>query len=118
MTPEELLRAIFGGGAMVCMARCESCQWGQHPGGDHRWAGQDDIDHAVAIGKPETAEGICGCDCTREPEVEPEPPEDVELVSIDGPPCHLCGAAGACGYDPEGRPYIHASWGEDEAVWV
>ena len=107
----ELLRAIFGGGAMVCLARCEPCQWGQCPGGDHPWAGQEDIDHAAATGQ--SAEGRCGCPCTQDPPVEPEP-DSVVLVSIDGPPCHLCGAAGACGYDPEGRPYIHASWDEDE----
>jgi hypothetical protein len=110
----DLLRAIFGApGAMVCLTRCVSCQFGDCPGGDHRWADQDDINHAISIGKPETAEGRCGCDCVKDPPIEPEP-EPVVLVSIDGPPCHLCGAPGACGYDAEGRPYIHASWDEDE----
>lgn len=112
----ELLRAIFGGGAVVCYAKCVPCQFGQCPGGDHCWADQDDLDHALAIGKPETAEGRCGCPCARGPELEqaPEDYDPVEHLSLDGVPCHLCGEAGACGYDDEGRPYIHASWDEDE----
>lgn len=109
---------VQAGTVMVCLARCWECMCAQCPGGEHRWADQDDIDHAVIIGKPESAEGICGCHCTKGPVLdEPEPP-DIEEVSIDGPPCHLCGAAGACGYDPEGRPYIHASWDEDEVESV
>lgn len=100
-------------GAVVCYAKCWPCSHGQCPGGDHRWADAEDIEHAVSIGKPETAEGRCGCPCATGPALD-DAPEDVETVSIDGPPCHLCGAEGACGYDPEGRPYIHASWDEDE----
>lgn len=104
------------GVAGIHYARCWECMLAQCPGGEHRWACDEDIEHAVKIGKPETAEGRCACHCYDEPERQDEPPEpnDIERVSIDGPPCHLCGAPGACGYDPEGRPYIHASWDEDE----
>lgn len=113
----ELLRAIFGGGALVCLARCEPCQWGQHPGGEHPWAGPEDLAHAAATGQ--SADGVCGCDCTREAAVEETDEPAVEFVPIDGPPpCHLCGADGACGYDDEGRPYIHASWDEDDTEEV
>lgn len=109
----DLLRAVMSG-AMVCLTRCWPCMCGQCPGGDHRWADEADIEHAVSIGKPETAEGRCGCPCTTGPVLDEAPDEDVELVSIGGPPCPACGAAGACGYDAEGRPYIHTSWDEDE----
>lgn len=103
-------------GVMVCLAKCSPCTFGQCPGGEHRWAEAEDLEHATSIGRPETAEGICGCPCAKGPVLDdgPDRPDVVELVSLDGPPCHLCGAAGACGYDPEGRPYIHASWDEDE----
>lgn len=114
----ELLRAIFGKpGAVFCPTKCEPCQWGQCPGGDHPWAGADDQAHAEATGR-QPYEGRCGCPCTDEPEREVEPPDNVETVSIDGVPCHLCGAAGACGYDDLGRPWIHAGWDEDETELV
>lgn len=114
MSTESDLTFASAGVAGVHYARCWDCMTMQCPGGQHRWACQEDIYHAVSIGKPESAEGRCGCPCYDEPEREVEPEPDIEQVSIDGPPCHLCGAPGACGYDPEGRPYIHASWDEDE----
>lgn len=101
-------------GAIVCYAKCVACQTLQCPGGDHRWADQDDILHAISIGDPASANGRCGCPCAKGPVLEEPEPPDIDEVSIDGPPCHLCGAPGACGYDAEGRPYIHASWDEDD----
>ncbi len=35
---------------------------------------------------------------------------------LDMPPCPECGAAGACGYDQDGRPMIHATPIEDGAT--
>ncbi len=41
-----------------------------------------------------------------------EPPEQEVTV---GDPCRVCGSPGACGYDSEGLPLIHADgWNEDE----
>jgi hypothetical protein len=76
MTPHELLQAISGGDAVVCWTKCEPCQWGRCPGGEHGWAGAEDLAHAQAHGQS---------------------------------------ADGACGYDQDGRPYIHSSWDEDES---
>src|SRR5271163_1101947 len=39
-------------------------------------------------------------------DVEPDYDIDNEDLAI-GPPCEECGASGACGYDTEGRAYIH-----------
>lgn len=36
-------------------------------------------------------------------------------LSLVTEPCEVCGANGACGYDSEGRPMIHATQGEDES---
>jgi hypothetical protein len=117
-TPEEAAALVtWPNGAVICYAKCAACQFQQCPGGEHRWADGDDIEHAESIGRPETAEGTCGCPCAKGPVVELEPP-DIDEVSLDGPPCHLCGAPGACGYDAEGRPYIHASWDEDDTEEV
>lgn len=37
-----------------------------------------------------------------------EPEDDVEVLSIGGTPCPVCGCSGECGVDTEGRPMIHA----------
>lgn len=34
-------------------------------------------------------------------------------AAVSSPPCTLCGASGACGWDSEGRPMIHAISEED-----
>jgi hypothetical protein len=38
---------------------------------------------------------------------------DVPPSSLDADPCVLCGEAGACGWDLEGRPLIHAISNDD-----
>jgi len=101
----------------IHFARCDYCMYGQCPGGDHRWANDDDIAHAASIGRPETAEGRCGCPCAEGPvlETEPDGPDLDEPVPLDARPCSICGETGPCGYDPEGRPLIHANgWDEDD----
>ncbi len=37
---------------------------------------------------------------------EPEPTDEDKLAIAE--PCPECGSEGACGYDDEGRPMIHA----------
>ena len=37
-------------------------------------------------------------------------------VAIRATPCPVCGEAGACGYDSEGRALIHAVGDDDEEV--
>lgn len=102
--------------AIVCYTRCWPCMTGQHPGGEHPWADDDDVRHAYSIGKPESARGICGCYCTKMPPHEEEPPDlDEPPTSLDADPCPLCGEAGACDYDAEGRPLIHALNDGDDA---
>lgn len=51
-------------GITICYAKCEPCQFGDHftPPERHRWAGQDDIEHAANTGQPEPT-GNCGCWC-------------------------------------------------------
>jgi hypothetical protein len=41
---------------------------------------------------------------------------DVDVAVADSP-CAECGEAGACAYDAEGRPLIHATWlAEDDTT--
>lgn len=39
---------------------------------------------------------------------EPDFDHDPEVPAI-GTICEVCGSDGACGYDPEGRPWIHCT---------
>lgn len=95
------------------LARCWPCITGQHPGGDHRWADSEDIAHAASIGKPESAEGVCGCRCVNEPEQDgPDEPPDYMPLAIGT--CYTCGAEGACAYDEQGRALIHADGAEED----
>lgn len=101
------------GQVRVHYARCEPCMWGQHDGGQHGWAGPEDIAHATKTGQPDPTGRPCACYCTKEPHCEPEPPE-FEDESLNATPCEVCGESGACDYDAEGRPLIHAQEGNDE----
>jgi hypothetical protein len=50
-------------------------------------------------------------------DVLPEPdydPEDYEVHGIIPTPCPECGVTGPCGYDPDGRAYIHVTEESDE----
>ena len=40
------------------------------------------------------------------PMIEAE--SEIEVLSIDGAACTVCGSSGPCAYDAEGRPLIHA----------
>jgi hypothetical protein len=46
---------------------------------------------------------------------DPEPEFDSDYDGIADLPCATCGEPGACGYDAEGRPMIHAVWLEDDS---
>ncbi|MFJ3839430.1 hypothetical protein ACIPY6_28540 [Streptomyces sp. NPDC090054] len=64
---EALVAALNGQGpAIICYAKCDACQWGQHydEPTPHPWAGSDDIEHAAATGQPEPT-GNCGCYCAQ-----------------------------------------------------
>lgn len=39
---------------------------------------------------------------------------DLDQTTNQDKPCPLCGELGACGYDADGRPLLHALDGEDE----
>ena len=103
------------GAVRVHYARCESCMLGQHDGGPHGWAGPEDIAHAKATGQPDPTDQPCGCRCTSEPSREPEGPEDPDFESVTPTACGVCGEAGACGYDAEGRALIHPTEEDDDA---
>lgn len=45
---------------------------------------------------------------------DPEPPEWIDMVTIDMAPCPVCGERGACAVDAEGRVLIHAVDEDDE----
>ena len=47
----------------------------------------------------------------REGDDEPEP----EPESTDSAPCSICGEPGACAYDDDGLPLIHALPSEDDS---
>jgi hypothetical protein len=47
-----------------------------------------------------------------EPDFDDMEPTDEELRR---PPCEVCGSIGACGYDTEGLPLIHAIAPDDES---
>lgn len=105
-----------GPSGIVHYARCWSCITRQCPGGDHRWADDEDIAHAISIGQPESANGVCGCQCAEGPVLEVTEPEYVDIDpadALDLTPCPECGASGACGYDADGRALIHALNDED-----
>jgi len=108
---DDLTFASFGV-AGVHFAHCWPCMLGQHPGGWHTWADTEDMEHAAKTGQPNPSTAVCGCDCRlRDPEPEPEYDSD---EFGDNLPCAECGEVGACGYDAEGRPMIHATWLDDD----
>jgi hypothetical protein len=39
---------------------------------------------------------------------------ELDLGTYQNQPCRVCGGLGACGYDEEGRPLIHATESSDE----
>lgn len=42
------------------------------------------------------------------------PGSGMVVISDHVSPCPLCGEWGACGYDPEGRPMVHAFYDAEE----
>lgn len=98
--------ASIGPAGITHYARCEPCMYGSCPGGWHSWAGPEDVEHAAKTGQVHPGAKRCACDCATGPVIEQDGP-DIELESLTVEPCPLCGAAGACAYDAEGRPMIH-----------
>jgi hypothetical protein len=109
------------GVAGVHYARCWACMYGDHfpvPTW-HSWAGREDVEHARVTGQADPSDRRCACPCVDDAEfceanASPEGP-DVGFVSLDAVPCGVCGEGGACGYDDEGRPLIHAQWEDDDS---
>ena len=62
---DEIAAAIANGDAIVCYAKCESCQFGCHYDEPtwHSWAGPEDIAHAKATGQKDPSDSRCGCSC-------------------------------------------------------
>lgn len=67
--PAEVLAALEAGNALVCLTRCEPCQfgWCPRPRHWHSWAGDEDIEHAKTTGQPDPRTSICGCSCAGAP---------------------------------------------------
>lgn len=97
----------------VHWARCWPCMFGSHPGGWHRWADIEDVQHAAKKGLPDPSGGKCGCSCADQPAGEEYTPLD-SSDSLTDSPCPSCGESGACGVDAEGRPMIHATWMDED----
>lgn len=99
--------------------RCWSCLLGQHPGGAHPWATDEEDEETIAnlnqdlkiMGLPPLTEQQreCKCACTQDPSYADQGPPDMDQESLTSTPCPVCGEVGACGYDAEGRALIHAT---------
>lgn len=70
-TAAEILAALRSGNAIVCMAKCVSCQFGQCPDGPHTWMDVEDIEYSTDTDMPTTPDEWaelartrpCGCHC-------------------------------------------------------
>lgn len=105
-----------GPGYVICYATCWACKFDQcyDPPTWHTWADDEDIEHARKTGQPDPSDTRCACRCADGPRGEtPEPNDGPDLdAPLGGEPCPECGEAGACAWDAEGRPLIHALSGE------
>ena len=107
---------------VVCLKTCWNCKFGHHymPPQWHTWADADDMEHARSTGQPDPSTRPCGCVCADPAREQPDwgPLDDdgldtdgdepVDVVSYTQEPCPACGETGACAWDSEGRPLIHA----------
>ena len=65
----EILNALKAGEAIVCLAKCWPCQFGQHTDSPHTWMDDEDTEHAgiVITGHASRAKLAtshpCGCWC-------------------------------------------------------
>jgi hypothetical protein len=101
---------------------------GQHVGGEHEWISEPEDETWLRETNAKLAEfGLppmpredmkCACKCVTDlsmaPDAPDEGPPDMDMESITPFPCAICGEAGACGYDQEGRPMIHSLRNEDD----
>lgn len=55
---------------IVCLSTCYACKFGYCPERWHSWADQDDIEHALSLGKPNPSDRRCNCPCADAPKVE------------------------------------------------
>ena len=73
------------------------------PEAEMRAAMDDGQFWAHVLGQPDGPDGY-------DPDEDPWAPEPEPIVE----PCVECGQLGACAYDPEGRPLIHAINAEED----
>ena len=109
-------------GVIVCYTKCWNCMLNQahmSPPQWHTWADLEDIDHAVATGQPDPSTNRCGCACADVDAVQPawdtglwqgpdHDDDDYSSTTWQDSPCPECGESGACAWDAEGRPLVHA----------
>jgi hypothetical protein len=64
---DEIAAAITNGDAVICLTRCESCQFGSHYDEPtrHSWAGPEDVAHAKVTGQKDPSDSRCGCACAK-----------------------------------------------------
>jgi hypothetical protein len=69
-----IVAAMQRGDAVVCLAKCWPCQFGDHFGAPtwHTWADDEDGKHARDTGQPDPRESRCGCRCADAPPPSPE----------------------------------------------
>lgn len=59
----------------------------------------------------------CNLGCSPGPDYEPDVPDHIQMADLRlSDPCPECGSRGACDYDAEGRPMIHATGDDDETL--
>ena len=121
--PQAAGAYVSGGHIRVCLNTCWSCKADHHhtPPTWHTWADADDIWGAAQMGRPDPSTSRCGCPCADPDAPQPDWGDDEPDLDDYGPdggvesytqePCPVCEATGACGWDVEGRPLIHAMEG-------
>ena len=110
--PVKVGHCIHYPDAILTLTACWPCQLNHCPGGWHTWASTEDVEFALAANQPDPSGEKCGCACADGHELDDEP---VEVEPLNAGPCPICGADGACGYDSDGLPMIHALSGEDDS---
>jgi hypothetical protein len=68
-TPMELLKDALANrpqDIIVCYSKCWPCNFGDHDKAWHTWVDDEDVAHALSIGRPNPSSQRCGCYCQKD----------------------------------------------------